>query len=151
MAIAEADLQTVEDAALRRRRRWGMLFGWMGRRISYKIIIPYVVIILMVAVLATYAVTRLLASSLEDRLLNQLLDAGRKANDGMVEIEEAYLGAFRSMAFTEGVEAALAQGDIEYLKRALQPIQYTPASPLCRWSTARGGVSSACNSKPLRS
>jgi hypothetical protein len=51
--------------------------------IRFKVILPYLMLTLLVAVTGAYVVTRLVASSLEERLSNQLLEAGRVVSDSM--------------------------------------------------------------------
>lgn len=99
------------------------LLAVFSRRISAKIIVPYVIVIALLAAGGTFIVVRLVAGSLDERLVNQLVDAGRKANDAVVTLEDDHLRVFRSIAFTEGVEEALARGDREYLARVIRPIQ----------------------------
>ncbi len=99
------------------------VLGVLTRRISAKIIVPYVMVILLLATGGTYIVVRLVAGSLEERLINQLVDAGRKANDSMVTLEQEHLRVVRAVAFTNGVDTAVRQGDLTYLSRVLGPIQ----------------------------
>ena len=99
------------------------LLGFFTHRISAKIIGPYVIIISLLAAGGTFIVVRLVAGSLDERLVNQLVDAGRKSNDAMVSQEEDHLRVFRTIAFTEGVDTAVAGRDTKYLNRVIQPIQ----------------------------
>ena len=99
------------------------LLGFFTHRISAKIVGPYIIIISLLAAGGTFIVVRLVAGSLDERLVNQLVDAGRKANDAMVSLEDAQLQVFRTIAFTEGVDTAIANKDKSYLNRVIQPIQ----------------------------
>ena len=49
--------------------------------IRFKVILPYLLLTLIVAVTGAYVVTRLVSSSLSERLSNQLLEAGRVVSD----------------------------------------------------------------------
>jgi len=113
----------------RRRGPWGWVVRLVSRRISVKILAPYLAVTLILAVLATYISIQQMGSSLYDRLINQLLDAGRKVNDAMVTLEDNYLAAYRSMAFTQGVDKAIAAGNVEELQQMLQPIQINQRVP----------------------
>lgn len=73
--------------------------------------------------MVTYSSIQQLGSSLREQLVKQLLDGGRKANDTMVTVEENYLAAYRAIAFTQGVDAAVASKDSATLEAAIQPIQ----------------------------
>ena len=56
-------------------------------------------------------VTRLVASSLEERLSNQLLESGRVVSDQMVQQEITHVDAARAIAFTRGLGDALRDGN----------------------------------------
>ncbi|HID89344.1 MAG TPA: hypothetical protein EYH27_00690 [Anaerolineales bacterium] len=53
--------------------------------IRHKIVLPYLVLTLIVAAVGTYVVTDLVAGSLDERLTNHLLEAGRVVSDAWVE------------------------------------------------------------------
>lgn len=80
--------------------------------IRFKVILPYLLLTLLVAVTGAYVVTRLVARSLEERLSNQLLEAGRVVSDSMVRQEIKQVEAARLIAYTRGVSEALHGGDI---------------------------------------
>ena len=87
-----------------------------------KLIIPYVILTLMIAMVGVYVITRLVTSSLHERFVNQLLEASRVAGDGMVRQERTHLEDLRLMAFTEGVPEALVARDTQALQDLLFPI-----------------------------
>ncbi len=60
---------------------------------------------------AAFLVTRLLSGLLENRFQSTLLDAGRKAADSMASLEEEHLAAWRSIAYIEGMDRAVAALD----------------------------------------
>jgi signal transduction histidine kinase len=68
---------------------------------------------LLVAVTGAYVVTRLVASSLEERLANQLLEAGRVVSDSMARQEIDQVQSARVVAFTRDFGQALKDGDEE--------------------------------------
>ena len=49
--------------------------------IRFKVILPYLLLTLIVAVTGAYVVTRLVSGSLSERLSNQLIEAGRVVSD----------------------------------------------------------------------
>lgn len=112
--------------------------GVVTKHISTKIVVPYLVVIFLLAMLGTFIVMKLVAGSLEERLINQLVDAGRKANDAMVMIEEQQLATFRAMAFTQGVDKAVAEGDKAYLLQVLRPLQSNTGFPFVEVIDQRG-------------
>ena len=81
-----------------------------------KLIIPYVVLTLMIAMVGVYVITRLVTSSLHERFVNQLIEASRVAGDGIVRQERTHLEDLRLMAFTEGVPEALVARDSQTLQ-----------------------------------
>ena len=79
--------------------------------IRSKIVFPYLLLTLVVAVIGTYVVTTLVASSLDERLLNHLLEAGRVVSDGVVEQEMAHIEAARLVGYSGDLIEALRAGD----------------------------------------
>jgi signal transduction histidine kinase len=83
--------------------------------IRFKVILPYLVLTLFIAVTGAYVVTRLVSNSLSERLTNQLLEAGRVVSDTMVRQELKQVDDVRLVAYTSGVGEALRDGDAEGL------------------------------------
>jgi PAS domain S-box-containing protein len=96
--------------------------GSLASSIRTKIVLPYAVLTLAVATVGTFVVTQLVAGSLEERFNNQLVDSGRVASDSVVRKEREHLKALRAMAFTEGVNDAVASKDIHTLNELLVPV-----------------------------
>jgi hypothetical protein len=96
----------------------------IGRRfgvsIGTKIILPYFLLTLAVAGVGAFVVTNLVASSLEERIQNQLVDAGQIVSEGIVRHETQRLQTLRAVIGTEGIPAAVAAGDRSLLS-ALAP------------------------------
>jgi signal transduction histidine kinase len=86
-----------------------------------KIVLPYLILTLIVAVIGTYVVTSLVASSLDERLTNQLLEAGRVVSDSLARREMAHLESARAIAFTVGLAEALEAGDRDRAVALAQP------------------------------
>jgi len=89
--------------------------------IRFKVILPYLLLTLIVAVTGAYVVTRLVSSSLSERLSNQLLEAGRVVSDTMARQEIKHLEAARIVAYTRGLGDALRDGDVEQVSILAKP------------------------------
>jgi two-component system, NtrC family, sensor kinase len=100
-----------------RSGRWPNLRG-----LQAKLIIPYVLLTLAIAMIGIYVVTRLVTSSLRERIANQLIEASQVASDGVVRKERAQLDNLRSLVFTEGVPQAMAKQDLPELQTRLLPL-----------------------------
>lgn len=87
-----------------------------------KIIFPYLVLTILVAVIGTYVVTYLVAGSLDERLTNHLLEAGRVVSDDLVRYEMKHLEAARIIAFTRGLGEALQEKDAERATSLASPV-----------------------------
>ena len=82
-----------------------------GLSIGTKIILPYFLLTLVVASVGAFVVTNLVASSLEERITNQLLDAGQIVAEGIVRHEDQRLQTLRTVIGTSGIPAAVAADD----------------------------------------
>ncbi len=98
---------------------WGYQGIFVG--IRFKVILPYLLLTLIVAVTGAYVVTRLVSSSLSERLSNQLLEAGRVASDTMARQEIKHLEAARIVAYTRGLGDALQTGDVDQVALLAKP------------------------------
>jgi signal transduction histidine kinase len=105
-----------------------MRSGWLHRlrhlvalNIRSKIVLPYLILTLAIAIIGTYVVTSLVASSLDERLTNQLLEAGRVVSDSLARREMEHLESARSIAFTVGLAEALQDGDRDQVVALAQP------------------------------
>lgn len=78
--------------------------------IRFKVILPYLLLTLIVAVTGAYIVTRLVSNTLEERLHGQLIEAGRVVSDSMVRQEQVHVNQARSIAYTHGIIDALTAG-----------------------------------------
>ena len=90
--------------------------------IRFKVILPYLLLTLIVAVTGAYVVTRLVSSSLSERLSNQLLEAGRVVSDTMARQEIRHLEAARIVAYTRGLGAALQHGEVDQVSVLAKPV-----------------------------
>ncbi len=90
--------------------------------IGYKIILPYLVLTLVVAGVGAFVISNLVASSLEERFSNQLLDAGRIVSESTIQYEESRLQTLRTVAGTLGVPEAVADADAVALAKLVPQI-----------------------------
>ena len=95
---------------------------YFSSSIRYKIIIPYALLTAVLAVVGVFIVTQLVAGSFEERLKNQLLDAGRVVSDEVVNRERVRLNVERAVANTLGVPEALINRDFSRLNELVSPI-----------------------------
>jgi signal transduction histidine kinase len=89
--------------------------------IRFKVILPYLLLTLIVAVTGAYVVTRLVSGSLSERLTNQLIEAGRVVSDTMARQEVKHLEAARLIAYTRGLGDAVRSGDVERVAALAKP------------------------------
>lgn len=90
--------------------------------VNARIIGPFLLAIIAIAGIGVYIVTQLVASSIQERFTNQLVDSANSAANTIVDIEREHLSSLRLMVFTEGVAEAIRAGDVESLDSWLRPI-----------------------------
>lgn len=111
------DRESEERSGWPQRLRRLSAFG-----VRSKIVLPYLILTLIVAIVGTFVVTRLVASSLDERLTNQLLDAGRTVSDSLAQRELDHIAFARAVAFTVGLAEALESGDGDSVAALAQPV-----------------------------
>ena len=89
--------------------------------IRFKVILPYLLLTIIVAVTGAYVVTRLVSGSLDERLANQLVEAGHVVSDTMARQEVEHIKAARLIAFTQGVGDAVRSGETNQLAELTVP------------------------------
>lgn len=89
--------------------------------IRFKVILPYLLLTLLVAVTGAFVVIRLVSNSLEERLSNQLLEAGRVVSDEMARQESSQFQNARIVVFTRGLGEALKEGDKDQITSLAKP------------------------------
>ncbi|MCP4426649.1 MAG: HAMP domain-containing protein [Chloroflexi bacterium] len=83
---------------------------------------PYLLLTLAVAGVGAFVIINLVASSLQERFTNQLLDAGRLVAESTVQYEEDRLQTLRAVVGTIGVPEALANADPDTLAQLVPQI-----------------------------
>ena len=87
-----------------------------------KLIVPYVLLTMVIALVGVFVVTNLVTSSVRERFINQLFEASRVVADGLVRHEREHLENLRLMAYMEGVSEAIIERDADGLQNMLWPI-----------------------------
>ena len=119
-------------AAIRRVTR--LLVGRLGRRlprfrlrptlrIRTQIILPFLLLMLVLGLVGTYLTTTLVATSLENRIADQLVHSEDAALDAAVKLQGRQVAAIRLVANTEGVDRAVAAGDVASLRQLIVPLE----------------------------
>jgi len=94
---------------------------FVALNIRSKIILPYLILTVVVAMIGVYVVTTLVASSLDERLTHHLLEAARVVSDSMASQELDHLESARFVAFTRGLAEALSGRDHDQVVALAQP------------------------------
>jgi signal transduction histidine kinase len=97
--------------------------------LQYKIIIPFLLLTLLVALAGAGVAFLFITSTVQERLDNQLVQVARAASDGVVGQEKANLAFLREIAFAgpnqqigaPAIAEGLARGDQSGLEQALDP------------------------------
>ena len=90
--------------------------------IRLKVILPYLFLTIVVSVIGVYVVTRLVSNTIQERLSNQLLEAGRVVSDSFVRQEVRHVETARIIAYTSGLADALASEDRDTALSLAEPI-----------------------------
>lgn len=90
--------------------------------VRMKITLPYVLLALVLAAAAAFVVSQIVLDTIEERFTNQLIEAGKLANDWMVKEEDHLLEMQRLLAHTQGVPQALMAADAERLRAFTLPL-----------------------------
>ena len=90
--------------------------------VRLKITFPYVLLALVFAVAITLLVSRYVLESLQERFVNQLVDASYQASDWMVQEENQLLNTLRLISFTKGIGEAITDENSEELRQIVLPV-----------------------------
>jgi signal transduction histidine kinase len=90
--------------------------------IRFKVILPHLLLTIIVAVTGAFVVIRLVSNSLDERLANQLLEAGRVISDQITQQELKQVGAARLIAYTQGLSEALHAGKSDQVRSLAAPV-----------------------------
>jgi putative nucleotidyltransferase with HDIG domain len=84
--------------------------------LKIKITLPYLLLAVVLAIGASYLVSRIVFDSIDERFHNQLAESGKLASQGMVRQERELLDTLRLLAYGDGISAALQVQDAERLR-----------------------------------
>ncbi len=84
--------------------------------VRLKIILPYLILALLLAMGAAYVVGRVALDTIEERFINNLVEVGQLASGWMVEEEKRLLQTLRLVSFTDGLAEAVENNDSETLR-----------------------------------
>jgi signal transduction histidine kinase len=89
--------------------------------IRSKVILPYLLLTVIVAITGAYVVTNYVVGSLQERLNNQLLESGRAVSDSFLKQYEKQVDNALVVANTIGVGDAISERDFSGLSALLMP------------------------------
>jgi putative nucleotidyltransferase with HDIG domain len=95
--------------------------------ISTKITLPYGFLALIVALGGAYLITQVIINSIEKRFDNTLAETKEITADLVVHEENRLLETLRLIAFLDGLEGAIVDGDAEEIREMVLPIVYNNA------------------------
>lgn len=90
--------------------------------LRFKITIPYLIVAILLAGLATWLVSQSFAKALQERFRGQLVDSSVAAGDALFKTEMDQLTGVRAIARTSGVAEALAAYDWDGLDAVIRPL-----------------------------
>src|SRR5258706_12197636 len=95
---------------------------WPYPGIRARIIAPFLLVVILIAGIGVFTVTRLVAGSVQERFSNQLADSASAASNSIADIERQQLETLRLMVFTEGISDAVTAGDTASIDLWLRPL-----------------------------
>jgi putative nucleotidyltransferase with HDIG domain len=84
--------------------------------IRAKIVIPYLLLSIFLALGAAYVITQIVFDSLEERFTNQLIESGKLSSEWMVREEDRLIKSMRLISNSEGVAEAIEGRQAEKLR-----------------------------------
>jgi signal transduction histidine kinase len=102
-------------------KQWRTLALAFVRSIRARIILPYAILTLVVAVAGIYIVTSLVQDSLAEQVRNQLVDAAGVALDEVRFFEDKQVTRLRELTYLQGAYEAMRDGDYAQLQELLSP------------------------------
>ena len=92
------------------------------RSLRAKIIVPYLILTLVVAIASAYVITRVFAISSTRAYENRLFETTGAATDAIVRHERQQLASWRQYAFTTGIADAISNNDKAALQTLIEPM-----------------------------
>jgi diguanylate cyclase (GGDEF)-like protein len=92
-------------------------------KIRTQIILPFLLLMLILGVIGSYLTTSLVATSLENRIADQLVHSEDAALDAAVKLQGRQVAAIRLIVNTEGIDQAVRAGDAAALRSLIVPLE----------------------------
>ncbi len=89
------------------RRIYNQIYPRVGTRVT----LPFLLIVLAVAGIGIFVMTRLVVGTIDERLNNQLRDGVQTVTNAITEIERANIATLRLLTFIDGVSDAIEAND----------------------------------------
>lgn len=90
--------------------------------LQFQLIFPYLVLTLILAAIGIFIITTLVVDSQQERFYNNMLDASRVANDGIVSYEKQQLERLRFLIFADGMAQAMYDKNSDEVLSLMQPV-----------------------------
>jgi putative nucleotidyltransferase with HDIG domain len=90
--------------------------------IRTKIVLPYLLLAFFILGGAGFIGTRIVSDSIEERFVNQLIEAGKLSTDWLAQEEDGLLATARLLNNMEGVALDLRAADAEKLRELILPV-----------------------------
>lgn len=90
--------------------------------VRFKITMPFVILVLLLAVIGVFMGAQVYFESVEERFTNQLIENGRLSAEWVVREEDRLLETMRLISNTQGIAEALYMQDAEILRNLVFPI-----------------------------
>lgn len=113
-----------------------------------RLILPYVVLTVVLALIGAFVVIQLVASSAQERFANRLAEASRVAADAMVRTERDMLESVRALGRTQGVPEAVMRNDTNTLTTLVAPLVGNQGLALVALLNAQGTLTLALSADP---
>lgn len=113
-----------------------------------KIIFPYLILALLLAIGAAFIGTRVVSDSIEERFINQLIDAGKLSSEWMVQEESRLLATQRLLAHAEGIPEAIVADDSEKLRTLAYPVAVNSGEEAVEFLNTQGTTLLSMHHRP---
>jgi len=94
----------------------------MYPNIRVRITMPFLLVVVIIAAIGAFIVTRLVAGNIQERLSNQLASSAQAAVSTVADVERQQLSTLRLMVFTDGLSSAIIEDDTEAINTLLIPV-----------------------------
>jgi class 3 adenylate cyclase len=139
-------METKDKSGVGAKKRGGLRRVFAQLRV--KLTLPYVFLALVVAFAATFIVTNLVISLLEELFKDSLIKAGQEAADTVVLIEQDQLADLRLILYTEGFDEAVTGKDADQVNLLATPLAINEHLDCMEVLDAKGNAILAMHHRP---